>query len=272
MVRLVRFLDADAVEQYGAEIDGERDTVHLIEPGTVFSPGGPRVTDKVIQMGKRLAPVDPRSILCIGLNYKRHAVECGAEFPENPVVFLKTPNAVQHPGEPILLPRIDGEVDYECELAVVIGRKCKDVREVDALDYVLGYTCANDVSGREWQLKRGGGQWNFGKSFDTFLPLGPVLVTRDEIPDPQALKIGTKLNGETMQDWTTGDMIFSVAQLISFLSQDTTLLPGTVIITGTPQGVGFARKPPIFLKKGDVVTIEIEKIGQLTNPVDCTST
>jgi 2-keto-4-pentenoate hydratase/2-oxohepta-3-ene-1,7-dioic acid hydratase in catechol pathway len=159
------------------------------------------------------------------------------------------------------------EVDYECELAVVIGKACKNVSKANALDYVLGYTCANDVSARDWQLKFGGGQWCRGKTFDTFAPLGPCLVLKDEIPDPNKLRIQTVLNGSVMQDWNTDDMIFDVPALIEFLSGDTTLLPGTVILTGTPHGIGAARKPPIFLKDGDVVTIEIEKIGSLTNPV-----
>jgi 2-keto-4-pentenoate hydratase/2-oxohepta-3-ene-1,7-dioic acid hydratase in catechol pathway len=159
------------------------------------------------------------------------------------------------------------EVDYECELAVVIGRNCKNVRRADALDYVFGYTCANDVSARDWQIKRGGGQWCRGKFFDTFAPLGPCLVTRDEIPNPNALRIRTILNGETVQDWNTNDMIFDVPALTEFLSGSTTLLPGTVILTGTPHGVGMASKPPRWLKPGDSVSIEIEKIGTLTNPV-----
>ena len=159
------------------------------------------------------------------------------------------------------------EVDYECELAVVIGRACKNVSRERALDYVLGYTCANDVSARDWQIRNGGGQWCRGKTFDTFAPLGPCLVTPDEIPNPNALKIATILNGERVQDWTTSDMIFDVPRLIEFLSGSTTLVPGTVILTGTPHGVGMAAKPPRWLKPGDVVTVEIEGIGHLTNPV-----
>lgn len=158
-------------------------------------------------------------------------------------------------------------MDYECELAVVIGRACKNVNRAEALDYVLGYTCCNDVSARDWQLKRGGGQWSRGKTFDTFSPLGPVIVTRDEIPDPNTLKIRTVLNGQVMQDWNTNDMIFTVPALIEFLSGSTTLLPGTIILTGTPHGVGMAQKPPRWLKPGDTVNVEIEKIGVLTNPV-----
>ena len=158
--------------------------------------------------------------------------------------------------------------DYECELAVVIGRACKNVTRERALDYVLGYTCANDVSARDWQIKKGGGQWCRGKFFDTFCPLGPILVTPDEIAGPNQLRIATRINGVTVQDWTTSDMIFDVARIIEFLSGSTTLVPGTVILTGTPQGVGMVAKPvPRWLKPGDEVTVEIEGIGALTNPV-----
>jgi 2-keto-4-pentenoate hydratase/2-oxohepta-3-ene-1,7-dioic acid hydratase in catechol pathway len=227
------------------------------------------VTEEKVNVTKLLAPVEPSSIICIGLNYRKHAEETGAKFPEFPVVFFKGINTVQHPGEAIQIPRHlrSDEVDYECELAVVIGRPCKNVTRANALDYVLGYTCCNDVSARDWQLKRGGGQWSRGKTFDTFSPLGPELVTRDEITDPNALSLRTVLNGQTMQNWNTNDMIFSVPELIEFLSGSTTLLPGTVILTGTPHGVGMAQKPPRWLKAGDTVTIEIEKIGALTNPV-----
>jgi 2-keto-4-pentenoate hydratase/2-oxohepta-3-ene-1,7-dioic acid hydratase in catechol pathway len=231
--------------------------------------GAPQITAEKVEVKKLLAPVQPSSIICIGLNYRKHAEETGAKFPEYPVVFFKGINTLQNPGDAIQIPthlRSD-EVDYECELAVVIGRACKNVARQNALDYVLGYTCCNDVSARDWQIKRGGGQWCRGKSFDTFSPLGPVLVTPEEIPDPNALKIRTVLNGQVMQDWNTSDMIFKVAVLIEFLSGSTTLLPGTVILTGTPHGVGMAQKPPRWLKAGDNVTIEIEKIGALQNPV-----
>jgi 2-keto-4-pentenoate hydratase/2-oxohepta-3-ene-1,7-dioic acid hydratase in catechol pathway len=228
-----------------------------------------RVTDRVVQPGKLLAPLLPANILCIGLNYRKHAEEGGKGPPERPVLFIKNNGAVQNPGDPIELPQklASTEVDYECELAVVIGRRCKNATKANALDFVLGYTCANDVSARDWQNRFGGSQWCQGKSFDTFCPLGPVLVTRDEIPNPNALAIKTVLNGQVMQDWNTSDMIFDVRTLIEFLSASKTLLPGTVILTGTPHGVGFARKPPVFLKAGDSVSIEIEKIGTLTNPV-----
>ncbi|MFV2069328.1 MAG: fumarylacetoacetate hydrolase family protein [Pirellulales bacterium] len=222
-----------------------------------------------VSVRKLLAPLVPVDILCIGLNYRRHAEEGNQPVPEHPVLFMKSIGAVQNPGDPILLPthlRSD-EVDYECELAVVIGRTCKNVSRADALDYVLGYTCANDVSARDWQRNGGGGQWCRGKTFDTFAPLGPCLVTADEIPNPNQLRIRTLVNDQAMQDWNTNDMIFDVPTLIEFLSGSTRLLPGTVIFTGTPHGVGFARKPPVFLQEGDTVTIEIEKIGLLTNPV-----
>jgi 2-keto-4-pentenoate hydratase/2-oxohepta-3-ene-1,7-dioic acid hydratase in catechol pathway len=227
------------------------------------------VTNKKVNVRKLLAPLTPTAIFCIGLNYRKHAEETKAKIPQWPVLFMKSPGAVQNPGDPIELPvqLKSTQVDYECELAVVIGRKCKNVKRANALDYVLGYTCGNDVSARDWQKDFGGSQWCRGKTFDTFCPLGPCLVTKDEIPNPNALKIRTVLNGEAVQDWTTSDMIFDVPTLIEFLSGSTTLLPGTVILTGTPHGVGVAREPKLFLKAGDRVTVEIEKIGELTNPV-----
>ncbi len=232
-------------------------------------------TGEAASVHRLLAPVAPVAIFCIGLNYRQHAAETGAPLPQHPVVFIKSPGAVQHPGEPIVLPRWlrSAKVDYECELAVVIGRACKNVPRARALDYVLGYTCANDVSARDWQKEGGGSQWCRGKTFDTFAPLGPCLVTRDEIPNPNALRIQTRIGAETMQDANTNDMIFDVPALIEFLSGSTTLLPGTVILTGTPSGVGMARNPARFLQPGDEVSIEIEHIGVLTNPVreeDCT--
>jgi 2-keto-4-pentenoate hydratase/2-oxohepta-3-ene-1,7-dioic acid hydratase in catechol pathway len=227
------------------------------------------VTPNAADVRKLLAPVVPAVFFCIGLNYRRHAEESGAAIPAFPVVFMKSPVAAQDPGGPIVLPtRLKStEVDYECELAVVIGRRCKNVDRAQALEYVLGYTCANDISARDWQGKWGGSQWCRGKTFDTFAPLGPRLVTTDEIPDPNHLAIRTILNHQTMQESNTADMIFDVPTLIEFLSGSTTLLPGTVILTGTPSGVGAARRPPVFLKAGDSITVEIEKIGALVNPV-----
>lgn len=217
---------------------------------------------------KLLAPVAPSQILCIGLNYRQHAAETNSRIPERPVLFVKGINAVQDPGAFIEIPQFlpSSEVDYECELAVVIGRACKNVRPEHALDYVLGYTCCNDVSARDHQLKLGGGQWCRGKFFDTFAPLGPCLVTPDEIRNPNNLRIRTVLNGAVVQDSNTSDMIFDVRTLVSYLSGSTTLVPGTVILTGTPQGVGMAEKPhPRWLRPDDEVTIDIESIGRLTN-------
>jgi 2-keto-4-pentenoate hydratase/2-oxohepta-3-ene-1,7-dioic acid hydratase in catechol pathway len=231
--------------------------------------GSHQVSDTAVKPGKLLAPIVPANILAIGLNYRKHADEGGKGVPERPMLFIKSTNSLQNPGDPIELPRklASHEIDYECELAVVIGKSCKNATKANALDFVLGYTAANDVSARDWQMRLNGGQFCQGKSFDTFCPMGPVLVTKDEIPDPNKLRIKTVLNGQTMQDWSTDDMVFDVPTLIEFLSGSKTLLPGTVILTGTPHGVGYARKPPVFLKAGDTVTIEIEKIGALTNPV-----
>jgi 2-keto-4-pentenoate hydratase/2-oxohepta-3-ene-1,7-dioic acid hydratase in catechol pathway len=263
-MKIVRYLDSREQVKYAAQ---QADGTALEIQGDIlgdFKVGGQRADVK-----KLLAPLVPAALLCIGLNYRRHAAEGGAKVPEWPVLFMKSPSSLQNPGDPILLPRHlrSNEVDYECELAVVIGRRAKNVARASALDYVLGYTCANDVSARDWQKQMGGSQWCRGKTFDTFCPLGPCLVTRDEISNPNALAIKTLLNGEAMQDWNTNDMIFDVPTLIEFLSGSTTLLPGTVILTGTPHGVGMARTPPRWLTPGDVVTIEIEKIGSLTNPV-----
>ncbi len=263
-MKIVRYLNADNAVEYGSlNPDG---SVERLE-GDLYE--GLSKTGQPGEVKKLLAPLEPKAILCIGLNYKHHAAESGLKSPEIPILFVKGPNALQNPGDPIEIPTklASHEVDYECELAVVIGKPCKNVSKENALDYVLGYTCANDVSARDWQIKFGGGQWCRGKFFDTFSPLGPCLTTTDDIPNPNALKIKTVLNGETVQDWNTDDMIFDVPTLIEFLSGSTTLLPGTVILTGTPHGVGMARKPQLWLKPGDTVSIEIEKIGTLTNPV-----
>ncbi|SDR82607.1 fumarylacetoacetate hydrolase family protein [Opitutus sp. GAS368] len=231
--------------------------------------GSWRVTDKTVKPGKLLAPIAPAMIVCIGLNYAKHAAEGGKPPPERPVWFMKLPGAVVPSGDPIRLPakQPSTKVDYEAELAIVLGQECRNATRANALDFVLGYTCANDVSARDWQRDFGGGQWNHAKSFDTFCPLGPVLVTRDEVPQPNALRIRSILNGQTMQDSNTADMIFDVPAIIEFLSADKTLPAGTLILTGTPEGVGFARNPPVWLKAGDTIVVEIEKIGTLTNPV-----
>ncbi len=262
-MRLIRHLSPSGPAYAALQADGSAREV----AGDIF--GDFRVTDRVVTPGKLLTPVAPVYLPCIGLNYKKHAAESNSPLPPHPVLFVKNPAAAQNPGDAIEIPQklASVSVDYECELAVVIGRRCKNVSRAQALDYVLGYTCGNDVSARDWQRNAGGGQWCQGKSFDTFCPLGPVLVTRDEIPNPNALQIRTILNGQVMQDWNTNDMIFDVPAIIEYLSSSKTLLPGTVILTGTPHGVGFARNPPVWLKAGDSVSIEIEKIGTLTNPV-----
>ncbi len=212
-----------------------------------------------------LAPVDPPNVICIGLNYRRHAEESSLKLPERPVIFLKPTTAVIGPDAPIRLPEMaPGEVDYEAELVIVIGRTARNVPEERALDYVLGYTCGNDVSARDCQLRLDV-QWARGKSFDTFCPLGPWIETA---MDPDAAPIASRVNGRTMQSSSTSDMIFSCRQLVSYISRCMTLLPGTVILTGTPEGVGFARKPPVFLRPGDVVEVEVGPVGVLRNPVE----
>jgi 2-keto-4-pentenoate hydratase/2-oxohepta-3-ene-1,7-dioic acid hydratase in catechol pathway len=263
-MKIVRFLDSAGQVKCGAL---QADNTALEISGDIF--GKYAVGTKPAKIAKLLAPIVPTNIICIGLNYRHHATECQAQFPEFPVVFMKSTTAAQNPGDPIELPRQlrSDQVDYECELAVVIGRKCKNVTRDKALECVLGYACANDVSARDWQGKWGGSQWCRGKTFDTFAPLGPCLVTADEIPNPNSLAIKLDIGGEVLQDWNTNDMIFDVPRLIEFLSGSTTLLPGTVILTGTPHGIGAARKPQRFLQPGDVVTVTIEKIGALTNPV-----
>jgi len=268
-MRIIRFEDGSNNIQLAQDLGGGQ--VERLE-GAWFEPNRlPKPTGQTMSFPDRLlAPVDPPNIICIGLNYAAHAKEGGHEPPARPVVFTKLTSTLNHPGRPIRIPKcqMDGpEVDYECELAVVIGRPARNVSQEDALKHVFGYCCGNDVSARSWQKNGGGGQWVRGKGFDTFCPLGPCLVTADEIPDPQNLAIKTTLNGQVMQDSSTADMIFSVKALIAFLSQDTTLLPGTVILTGTPQGVGFARKPPVWLKAGDEVVVEVEGIGKLVNSV-----
>jgi 2-keto-4-pentenoate hydratase/2-oxohepta-3-ene-1,7-dioic acid hydratase in catechol pathway len=213
-------------------------------------------------------------IIGIGMNYAAHAREQGKGAPERPVLFTKNPLAASLHGEPIVIPRIcqdRPQVDFEAELAVVLmhpqGKPLRDIPKSEALSCVLGYAPANDVSARWWQKEGAGGQFNRGKSFDTFCPLGPVLTPASKVPDPQALRLICRLNGQTMQDTGTGDMIFDVATLIAECTSGTTLLPGTVILTGTPSGVGMARKPPVFLQAGDQVEIEIPGLGTLSNPV-----
>ncbi len=212
------------------------------------------------------APVPrPGKLICIGLNYRDHAAESNMQIPERPVIFSKFSTCVIAPGEPVVIPPTSQQVDYEAELAVVIGRRAKNVKASRALDYVLGYTAFNDVSARDFQFADG--QWQRGKSCDTFAPMGQTIVTTDQITDPHKLSIKLVLNGQTMQDSNTDQLIFGVPELIEFLTESITLEPGDVIATGTPPGVGFARKPPVFLKPGDQMEVLIEGIGGLGNPV-----
>jgi 2-keto-4-pentenoate hydratase/2-oxohepta-3-ene-1,7-dioic acid hydratase in catechol pathway len=210
---------------------------------------------------------NPAKIICIGLNYADHARETGIEPPSEPVIFNKLPSAVCGDWQPIVLPRASREVDFEAELVVVIGKEGRNVSRDDALAHVAGYCCGNDVSARDWQLRKPGAQWLLGKSFDTFAPIGPAIITADEIPDPNNLQILLRLNGQTMQRSCTKQFIFPVDYLVSYISSVCTLVPGDLIFTGTPPGVGFARRPPVFLKPGDVIEIEIERLGILRNPV-----
>jgi len=265
-MKIVRFVSEEGAGLYGAFEPGEPDRARVIE-GDVL--GSFTLTTRIAKIGRILPPVDPPNILALGFSYGRHAGETASRAPESPVLFIKGTNSLLGPGGTILLPKAGPEeVDYEAELALVIGKRAKNVSPEEAMEFVLGYTCGNDVSARDWQMRKQKQQWARGKSFDTFCPLGPFLVTKDEIPDPNRLRIRSILNGKVMQDSSTSDMLFPVAQIVSDLSRSLTLLPGTVIMTGTPEGVGFVRKPPVFLQHGDVITIEIEKIGELTNPVE----
>ncbi len=240
---------------------------YLIE-GDIF--GAFEVTNQRMPIRERLTPVTPPLIVCIAQNYKAHALELGGDLPERPVFFIKMPHTLLDPDKPILLPRHlrSDKVDFEAELALVIGKTCRNVPVESALENVLGYTAANDVSARDWQKEWGGGQFCRGKGFDTFCPIGPYLVTADVIPEPGNLRVQGFLNGELMQDGNSSDLIFSIPELIAFLSGSTTLPAGTLILTGTPSGVGAARKPPRFLQSGDVYSVEIESIGSLSNPVE----
>jgi len=263
-VRIFRYLDQSGKMGFG-RFDKEGNTFLILQKGD----GDFEATDQRITPFQFLTPIDFRSIYAIGLNYRAHAEETGLEIPKYPMVFMKAPTATQNPGDPIVLPRYmrSDKVDFEAELGVVIGRPCKNVKPEEALSYVLGYVCANDVSARDWQKEKGGGQFCRGKTFDTFCPVGPCLATADEIADPSKLTIRSFVNEDKMQESGTDDMIFDVPTLISFLSGSTTLLPGTLILTGTPSGVGEARDPKRYLVPGDEVTVEIDGVGILTNPV-----
>ena len=263
-MRIARFVSAGTIH-HGQVLDDAKSARRI--DGDIL--GKFTVTEQVLPVEKLLAPVVPVDIFCIGLNYREHAAESKSYVPKNPMMFLKSSNTLNNPNDPVRIPKRSEMIDYECELAIVIGKEAKNVTRERALDYVLGYTCANDVSARDWQRDRnlGGGQFCRSKSFDGFCPLGPWIVTADEIGDPQKLRVKTMLNGQVMQDNSTADMIFDVRTLIESLSSTLTLRAGCVILTGTPQGVGAARTPPVFMKDGDRVVVEIEKIGRLENPI-----
>ena len=260
MAKFARFAYRDAVH-YGL-LEGA-DTLRVIH-GDIFGEWGASEMTVPLGEARLLAPVAPPNVIAIGLNYRKHAEESGSAIPVRPIIFIKATTTVCNPGDPIMLPTMaPDEVDYECELVIVIGKRAKHVTADQALDYVLGYTCGNDVSARDCQTRLDT-QWARGKSFDTFAPLGPWIETD---LDPDHVRVMSRLNGQVMQDSNTADLIFSCRELIAYLSDAMTLLPGTVIFTGTPSGVGFARKPPVFLRPGDTIEIEIEGIGTLTNPV-----
>jgi len=260
-MRLIRHLTPTGPALAARLLDGS----HRAVTGDLAT--GFTLTDSTVEPGKLLAPVVPTNIIGIGLNYRQHAVEGGKKVPERPMWFVKTTGSLQNPGDPIALPATSAKVDYEGELVIVIGRDARDVPPARVADVIAGYTIAIDVSARDWQFELGGGQFNHGKSFDTFCPLGPELVTADEGINPDALRLTTRVNGEVRQDSTTADMVFDVATLVSFLSTGRTLPAGTVILTGTPSGVGYARTPPVWLQSGDVIEVEIEQLGTLRNPV-----
>ena len=264
-MKIIRFLSGDKKILCGAYNQEQHGVAKIIE-GDIF--GDHKITTHEEKITKLLPPLVPVNILALGINYKKHGDETAMSYPDQPILFIKATTSVTSHNSPIVLPAAGSDlVDYEAELALIIGRKAKNIRPAEAMDYVMGYTCANDVSARDWQFEKQKGQWARGKSFDTFCPLGPWIVTKDEIADPDNLGINAVLNGEIVQEASTADMIFPVREIVSNLSKSMTLLPGTVILTGTPEGVGFTRQPPLFLKAGDVINVEIEKIGTLTNKV-----
>ena len=238
------------------------------EGPSLVDPAALRVTSEPVQPERFLAPVDPRALICVAASYRKHIKECNQTEQPEPVIFMKNPASVQGHECPIVIPSVCGdEVDYEGELGVVLARDCCNLSREEGSERIAGYTVVNDISARIWQLERGGGQWVRGKSFDTFAPMGPFLVTPDEVGDAGDLTIKTVLDGKTVQESTTKLMIRDVAELISFLSQGTTLLAGTVILTGTPEGVGWFRQPRKLLRPGSTVSVEIDKVGKLINPV-----
>ncbi|MCP5046558.1 MAG: fumarylacetoacetate hydrolase family protein [bacterium] len=264
-MKIIRFLTPKGKVYHGV-VETPDDDMALVIQGDIFDELD--ITSKTAKIKKLLPPVSPPNIIGIGLNYQKHAEETGIKLPEIPVMYLKATNSLIGPKDPIRLPQAGpDQVDYEAELAIVIGKEGKNIPPEKVMDHVMGYTCANDVSARDWQIRKQKTQWARGKSFDTFCPIGPWIVTKDEIPDPHNLWIRSAINGKVFQDSNTSDMLFEIPDIVSNLSQSLTLLAGTIILTGTPNGVGFTHIPPVFLRPGDEVTITIEKVGRLANPV-----
>ena len=260
MIRYIRFIYDGAV-CYGKLRDN---TVSLLSADFLDPRAGETGVNLPLSAVRLLSPVAPPNILCIGLNYRSHAQEAREVPPDHPLIFLKTTTAVLDPDAPVVLPLMAPEhVDYEAELCIVIGKRAKNISPEEAPGYIFGYTAANDVSARDCQLEEDS-QWARGKSFDTFCPAGPAVVSGI---DPLHLGIRTRLNGKVMQDSSTENMIFNVYELVSYCSHAMTLLPGTMILSGTPEGVGFTRVPPVFLREGDIIEIELDCIGILRNPI-----
>lgn len=292
--RLIRFIGSDNLVHYGDAIlpAGQTDAAlareaFVITGNPILNPSSSKVTDTRLAVQKLLSPIDytttPLTVRCLGLNYATHARELNLPLPKYPVLFIKPVTTLAAPGSTLVVPRIAQlrdsdsssytptgvtELDYEAELVAVIGKPARDVPVSKALDHVLGYTAGNDYSHRIWQTRRGGsGQWGLGKMYDGWAPIGPAIVSTDLITDPQQLRLETRVNGQVLQQESTADMIFSVAEAVSFLSQGCTLMPGDVIFTGTPSGVAAGRKPAPWLKNGDVVEVEIENIGTVKNKI-----
>jgi len=246
-----------------ALIQGGESALSLAAAHLASSP--PSLLRSEIELAAPVTGMD--KVLCIGMNYRDHCEEQGAPVPKEPLVFNKFPSCVCGPKADIPFPACTEQLDWEVELTIVIGKKAKNISKEAALGHVLGYTAAHDVSARDWQMKRNGGQWLAGKAMDNFCPIGPALVTRDEIPEPEKLNLSCIVNGVTKQDSNTKQLVFGVAEVVAWVSQFTTLLPGDIILTGTPPGVGVFMKPPQFLKKGDVVECTVEMIGTITNKI-----
>lgn len=249
------------------------DMKSFLEGGEEMMKKAQRVVDGGQHVLKRAdiqlkAPIhNPNKLICIGMNYVDHCLEQNVPLPTEPVIFSKFTNAITDPGAPIIYPEETQELDFEVELAFVIGKTGKKIKESEAMEYVAGYTVVHDVSARDWQLKKNSGQWLIGKTFDSFCPIGPAIVTKESISDPHKLGIHCRVNGNIMQDSNTENLVFKTEALVSFISRFITLSPGDVVITGTPPGVGCFRKPPVYLKRGDVVECEIDEIGCISNTI-----